>query len=92
MSVREFSLEAPVDIGGGFMATGVWVSGGPIVLIRAFNKRQGVEINSRLDLQKRVFIDDVPGERREDGISNLVSSVVLATRDARPSGHGLFVA
>lgn len=86
MAYREFRLE-PVDIGGGFMATNVWISTGPIVLVGTINRLEGLEVKSRLDLQKRVFIDPLPGERSEHGILDLVSSVVSASDGWVPSGY-----
>lgn len=87
MNYREFEIE-PVDIGGGFVATNVWVSVGPIVLIHSINQQNGAEVNSRLDLHKRVFIDPLPGERNLGGISHLVSSVESASRGWSPSEFG----
>ena len=66
MPVEKFSLD-PVDIGSGLVATDVWMTSSPIVLVetRATN---GSELKSRLDLQKRMFIDPLPGERDRDGL------------------------
>lgn len=76
MPVEKFSLD-PVDIGSGLVATDVWMTSSPIVLVetRATN---GSELKSRLDLQKRMFIDPLPGERDRDGLLDLVLAVIAA--------------
>lgn len=73
-----------VDIGGGLWAVGAWVGPGPIVLIKTVDKVKGAETNSRLDLQKRVFIDPLPGERSSEGILHLIQSVISSSKDEPP--------
>lgn len=67
-----------IDIGGGLVATDAWFSeGGPIVLIGTRNPGQ-VERKSRLDLQKAMFIDPLPGARSVEGVRQVVEAVKAA--------------
>lgn len=80
MSAHKLHLEG-VDIGGGVIATDAWVSGSPIVLIETMmkgNPDRKSRIKSRLDLQKQMFIDPLPGDRTATGIGALVKAVVEA--------------
>ena len=73
-----------IDIGGGVVATQAWVSDdGPIVLI-ATRARSGALQNSRLDLQKGMFIDPLPGNRTQEDVTRLVSSVRREARGRYP--------
>lgn len=65
----------PVNVGAGLRAVAVSFRRGPVVLIE-FSRPAGYKGPlSRLDTQKRVFIDPVPGEPTDDGITRLVSTV-----------------
>lgn len=66
----------PVDVGSGVIATDFWLTDSAIVLIEA--KAKGNPVKSRLDLQKRMFIDPIPGARDYDGVLSLVRAVVAA--------------
>ena len=83
MSFVQLHIE-PVDIGGGLLATGAWVSRSPIVLIETKRRADGSQQKSRLDLQKSMFIDPLPGERTNDGMRALVQSVVDAKAENSP--------
>ena len=63
-----------IDIGGGVFAFQAWLSDGPIVVVGT-RRAGGVEQNTRLDLQKGMFIDPLPGDRTEDGVTKVVDSV-----------------
>lgn len=63
-----------IDIGGGVVATQAWLSnGGPIVLIATTTN--GHQQNSRLDVQKAMFIDPLPGARSVSGVNDVVKAV-----------------
>ena len=62
-----------IDLGDGVLATEAWLSESPFVLVQT-STRAG-QLKSRLDLQKRMFIDPLPGERTEAGLTELVTSV-----------------
>lgn len=65
-----------IDIGGGIVATSARFSEvGPIVLVTT-HASSGGEHYSRLDVQKGMFIDPLPGVRKLDGINLLVSQVM----------------
>jgi len=65
-----------IDIGGGIVATTARFSeAGPIVLVTT-HATTGREQNSRLDMQKGMFIDPLPGTRKLEGINLLVSRVM----------------
>lgn len=81
MSAHKMHLE-PVDLGSGLVATDAWIAEGPIVLIET-TTNDGVHVKSRLDLQKVMFIDPLPGERSASSIHTLVNAVVAATRQFR---------
>lgn len=63
-----------IDIGGGVFAVQAWLSDGPIVLIQTLDAG-GEKKNSRLDLQKAMFIDALPGNRMQDGVTRVIKSV-----------------
>lgn len=69
--VRTVKLDH-LAIGGGAYANEAWLLGGPIVLVGA---QHGQELaKSRLDLQKGVFLDRLPGgaQPSTEGIRQLV--------------------
>jgi hypothetical protein len=66
-----------IDLGGGVTAVSVWLTDGPIVLISTRNQN-GAERNSRLDLQKGMFIDPLPGDPTADGVTRVVRGVRAA--------------
>lgn len=63
-----------VPIGGGMVATHAWITEGPIVLILATSEG-GKEEKSRLDMQKAMFIDPLPGKPTPEGVRVLVARV-----------------
>jgi hypothetical protein len=73
----------PVDLGQGWEATRVWITGGPIVLIQA-NSPTGQIVKSRLDMQKSMFIDPWPIKAKEEDIQHLVEVV---SASAEPSSR-----
>lgn len=65
-----------LDIGGGMNATEAWVNSSPIALVSA--NSQGQTVKSRLDMQKRVFIDALPGKPSPSAIERLVVRLIGA--------------
>jgi len=70
-----------LDIGGGMSATEAWVNSSPIALVAA-HSRGGSTVKSRLDMQKRVFIDDLPATPNLDAIERLIVRLMGARRAA----------
>ena len=62
-----------IDLGDGVLATEAWLSDSPFVLVQT--RTGDRQLKSRLDLQKRMFIDPLPGTRTEAGLTELVVSV-----------------
>lgn len=62
-----------IDIGGGVVATQAWLASGPIVLIAT--TVNGQQQKSRLDVQKAMFIDPLPGTRSANGVNDVVKAV-----------------
>lgn len=78
MAYRQYTL-TPLDIGGDLVATDVWISASPIVLVSTHERwNKTTETKSRLDLQKQIFMDPLPGEPSREGIRDLVHSVLDA--------------
>jgi hypothetical protein len=68
----------PIDLGTGWKATDVWVTGGPIFLVQATSESGQVQ-KSRLDTHKSMFIDPLPITADEKRIQDLVDVVISAT-------------
>ena len=72
----------PVDLGQGWEATRVWITGGPIVLIQA-NSPTGEIVKSRLDMEKSMFIDPLPIKAKKTDIQHLVQVVSASTTSVK---------
>ena len=77
MTQKELRFE-PVDLGNGISAVGVWPTDSPIVLIDA--RSSGRQVRARLDMQKAMFLDALPGERSESGVRMLIQQVMKVAR------------
>ena len=60
-----------IDLGGGLKALQAWAVGGPIVLVSTVGS-SGEKKNSRLDIDKAMFIDPLPGKPTPAGVVRVV--------------------
>jgi len=67
-----------IDIGSGVFATSAWLLDGPIALISTKTDQGSETLKSRLDLQKGMFIDPLPGERSTEGVHEVIEFLVQA--------------
>jgi hypothetical protein len=81
MSFREYPIYC--ELAQDFFAKRVWVDDGPIALVGALNGT-GKEVFSRLDIQKLMFIDELPypvSASNVGALAKLVRSAVEAHDD-----------
>lgn len=61
MNFIELPLVSPVPLASGTQVTGAWIGEGPIVLVQGMSREGGL-FRTRLDLQKEMFIDQMPSD------------------------------
>jgi hypothetical protein len=72
--IAAIHLDLPdIDMGGGMVATEAVVVEAPLALIKI--RRRDRRESSRLDLQKRAFLDRMSSEPSQDGIAAVVAAV-----------------